>query len=397
MNILENLSSITSVSHLLKELIISNPEIVKDDIRLEGYLRDVYGSARKKEVFLIVTAAKSGIVKLLDNEFEGQSITSVLSDIISKFVSDNTLDEESAVWTTILWAMSFQKITDKDCQQFIHKRNSILFEKRENRSVIPILYNPVSNRGTVYSYEIDQIYENGKNYHNLGDYAEAIRCYDKALLINPESHNILSDKGLSLHNLGDYAEAIRCYDKALLINPEDEFVKRRRNNTKELFQKQYENMYQDQPNSQSSPSPNLQMKLSHIYIVGLIAVTSGLIIGITAFTIIGSSYNSDQNFSINDFSDTQKRSVDITNVDTESKNTLEQQSISTFTDNIEQQIIANASNGKTFSKSNSIIQMPGVYNTYPHKEMQANEAGDVNLNVDEFKLELERAMESNFN
>ncbi|HEU5119745.1 MAG TPA: tetratricopeptide repeat protein, partial [Candidatus Nitrosocosmicus sp.] len=310
---------------------------------------------------------------------------------------NNTLDEESAVWTTILWAMSLQKITDKDCQQFMHERNSILFEKRERRSFIPILYNPVSNVGTVYSNAIDQIYENGKNYHNLGDYAEAIRCYDKALLINPEDHNILSDKGLSLHNLGDYAEAIRCYDKALLINPENEFVKRRRNNTKELFQKQCENMHHDQPKSQASPSPNLKIKLSNIYIIGLIAVTSGLIIGITAFTIIGSSYNSDQNFSINDFSDTQKRSVAITNVDTDSKNTLEQQSISTFTDNIEQQIIANASNGKTFSKSNSIIQMPGVYNTYPHKEMQANEAGDVNLNVDEFKLELERAMESNFN
>jgi tetratricopeptide (TPR) repeat protein len=216
-------------------------------------------------------------------------------------------------------------------------------------------------------------------------------------LINPEDHNILSDKGLSLHNLGDYAEALRCYDKALLINPEDEFVKRRRNNTKEIFQKKYENMDKDQPISQASLSSNLQIKFPSIYIIGLIVVTSGLVVGITAFTIIGSSYNSDQNSSINDFSDTQKRSVVTTSVDTDSNNTLDQQFLSTFADNIKHQIIANPPNGKTFSEGNTNIQMPGVYNAYPNKETQTNESGDVNLKVDEFKLELERAMESNFN
>jgi tetratricopeptide (TPR) repeat protein len=397
MNLTENLSTISSFSHLLRELIISYPEIVKDDVRLEGYLKDHYGSTHKKEIFLIVTAAKSGIIKLLDNEFQEKSITTRYSDIISKFVTSNTLDEESAVWTTVLWAMSLQKMTEKDCQQFMHERNSILFEKRESRSVIPILRNPVSNLVNIYSHAIDQIYENGKNYNNLGDYTEALRCYDKALLINPEDHNILSDKGLSLHNLGDYAEALRCYDKALLINPEDEFVKRRRNNTKEIFQKKYENMDKDQPISQASLSSNLQIKFPSIYIIGLIVVTSGLVVGITAFTIIGSSYNSDQNSSINDFSDTQKRSVVTTSVDTDSNNTLDQQFLSTFADNIKHQIIANPPNGKTFSEGNTNIQMPGVYNAYPNKETQTNESGDVNLKVDEFKLELERAMESNFN
>jgi tetratricopeptide (TPR) repeat protein len=395
--LIENLTSITLVSQLLKELIVSNPEIVKDDIRLEGYLKDFYGSTHKKEIFLIVTAAKSGIITLLDNEFKEKSITTVLSDIISKFVSNKTLDEKSAVWTTVLWAMSLQKLTDKECLQFMHERNSILFEEREIRSVIPVLHNTVSKLGTVDSYAIDHIYENGKNYHNLGDYAEAIRCYDKALMINPEDHNILSDKGLSLHNLGDYAEAIRCYDKALMINPDDDFVKRRRNNTKELFQKKYENMHNDQPRSKDSISSHLQIKLPSIYIIGLIVVTTGLVVGITALTIIGSNYNSGQNSSINDFSNTQKHTVPITSVDTFSNNTLDQQSISTFADNIENQIISNSSNTNASSTSNTSIQIPGVYNAYPNKEMQVNQVGDVKLKMNEFKLELERAMESNFN
>lgn len=52
-------------------------------------------------------------------------------------------------------------------------------------------------------------------------YAEAIKCYDKAIEINPSSMEAWNNKGLALARTGRLAEAVQCYDKALLLNPGD--------------------------------------------------------------------------------------------------------------------------------------------------------------------------------
>ncbi|MCX9010347.1 MAG: tetratricopeptide repeat protein [Candidatus Methanoperedens sp.] len=52
-------------------------------------------------------------------------------------------------------------------------------------------------------------------------YAEAIKCYDKAIEINPGSMEAWNNKGLALARTGRLAEAIQCYDKALELNPGD--------------------------------------------------------------------------------------------------------------------------------------------------------------------------------
>jgi len=56
----------------------------------------------------------------------------------------------------------------------------------------------------------------------LGMNQEAIKCFDKALRINPRIEEVWSNKGHALDNLGQYQEAIKCYDEALRINPRDE-------------------------------------------------------------------------------------------------------------------------------------------------------------------------------
>lgn len=55
-------------------------------------------------------------------------------------------------------------------------------------------------------------------------YDDAIKCYDKALEINPGSMEAWNNKGLALARTGRLAEAIQCYDKALEITPGDSEV-----------------------------------------------------------------------------------------------------------------------------------------------------------------------------
>ncbi|MGI6022943.1 MAG: tetratricopeptide repeat protein [Methanoculleus sp.] len=64
-------------------------------------------------------------------------------------------------------------------------------------------------------------YNAGVGHQNSGGYKEAIRCYDRALEIDPEDAIAWSNKGNSLNKLGRYDEAIRCCDRALEIDPED--------------------------------------------------------------------------------------------------------------------------------------------------------------------------------
>lgn len=58
---------------------------------------------------------------------------------------------------------------------------------------------------------------------NLKRYEEAIRCYDRALEINPELP-VWANKGLALGGLKRYEEAIRCYDRGLELDSRDELA-----------------------------------------------------------------------------------------------------------------------------------------------------------------------------
>ncbi len=61
---------------------------------------------------------------------------------------------------------------------------------------------------------VEEWYNEGNRYYVLGEYAEAIKCYDKALGINPYDAEVLESKAGALHYLGKYEESNECYDKA---------------------------------------------------------------------------------------------------------------------------------------------------------------------------------------
>ena len=65
---------------------------------------------------------------------------------------------------------------------------------------------------------IEEWLERGHNQMNSGNYDEAIKCFDQALVIDPKNAIAWNNKGASLSNSGKHEEAIKCFDIALAID-----------------------------------------------------------------------------------------------------------------------------------------------------------------------------------
>ncbi|MFU8767276.1 MAG: tetratricopeptide repeat protein [Candidatus Methanoperedens sp.] len=63
--------------------------------------------------------------------------------------------------------------------------------------------------------------EQGNNLVEKMKYAEAVKCYNKALKLTPGSTSALNNKGLALARMERLQAAVWCYNKALKINPDD--------------------------------------------------------------------------------------------------------------------------------------------------------------------------------
>jgi len=62
--------------------------------------------------------------------------------------------------------------------------------------------------------------QTGADLTQIGNYSNAIICYDMALAIDPDDSNVLVNKGDALTNLGRYEEAKQCYVKVLAQKPD---------------------------------------------------------------------------------------------------------------------------------------------------------------------------------
>jgi tetratricopeptide (TPR) repeat protein len=67
--------------------------------------------------------------------------------------------------------------------------------------------------------QVSAWFEKGRALVGLGHHQDALSCFDKVLLIEPEDSVALGNKAHALINLEQYEEALRCIDKALAINP----------------------------------------------------------------------------------------------------------------------------------------------------------------------------------
>ena len=60
----------------------------------------------------------------------------------------------------------------------------------------------------------------GNAFNDLGQLDEAIKCYNKALAINPDFAEAHNNLGLALMELDQLDAAVKSYDKALAIKPD---------------------------------------------------------------------------------------------------------------------------------------------------------------------------------
>ena len=59
----------------------------------------------------------------------------------------------------------------------------------------------------------------GNDFMNAKNYEDAIKCYDKAIELNPNGTVAYNNKGNVLEKMQKYEDAIKCYDKVIELNP----------------------------------------------------------------------------------------------------------------------------------------------------------------------------------
>ena len=68
---------------------------------------------------------------------------------------------------------------------------------------------------------IDELIKMGKKQLEDGQYDDALNLFQKAILLNRNDPDLWNLKGIALRSLGQYNEAIECFNKSLEIDPRD--------------------------------------------------------------------------------------------------------------------------------------------------------------------------------
>ncbi|MDF0680464.1 MAG: tetratricopeptide repeat protein [Candidatus Nitrosocosmicus sp.] len=403
-------ASLTVTGKLLKKIVTNYADLLSEPSRFEGLLKDIYGSENKREIFLLTVALRARITEFRECNIFDNDTENKIYNMITRLSSDYGLDEKSAAWATIAWSVGFDLMTEEEFNDLANGNRSerylILGNHIANMDAgiqqgEILQCNPISNLVMVNATSLKQLYENGIMFHNQGKFVEALECYDKALAIDPKNSKVLSNKGLSLHNQSKFVEALECYDKALAIDPQDEFIIKRRNNTKELLFNSSNNARSGQAIGQVSTLNNGLKNSNRLYFLGLELDAVLLTTGFVAYIIFGTNIDLKVNL-LEDKSELNghisTNDNDLVNQGLESHGISSQkESISEFTNNIEKEL-----NLQINSENQSLLQ--NVNNSEPHsdtgnsqsKDIEFDELNGANQKVDNFKTELGKAMKSNF-
>jgi tetratricopeptide (TPR) repeat protein len=403
-------TSVARTGKLLKKIITDYSDVLKDPSRFEGLLKDVYGSENKKEIFLLTTALKAKITDIRGSKIFANDTDCKIYSMITRLSSDWGLEDRSAAWVTIAWAIGLDLMTEVEYDNLVAGTRagsaSLLSnyfssidsdiqkgEKSKNKDISQLVMVNATNQ--------KELYQNGILLHNQGKFAEALECYDKALAIDPENSNILSNKGLSLHNQGKFAEALECYDKALAINSQDVFIIKRRDNTREILHHCKGSMKPGQVIAQESNLNKGGQNSIKLYFLWISITAVFLISGITAYLIFGTDIGLEVDPLRNNSLLTNEvsiNSISPTNEEVASPRTIpNKESISEFTNSIEREM-----NLRITSENQSLLQNVNDSRLFANSgnfqgnNMNFSTMNGVDQKVDNFKTELSKAMKSNF-
>jgi len=74
-------------------------------------------------------------------------------------------------------------------------------------------------KGSQADSAFNRLRQEGDDAHTKGDFQQALDCYRKALIKDPDSAVIWNNLGLTFKELGREDKAIKCYYKALELEP----------------------------------------------------------------------------------------------------------------------------------------------------------------------------------
>ncbi len=69
--------------------------------------------------------------------------------------------------------------------------------------------------------EISDLKEKGENFLENGQYDDALRCFEQAIVMNANDPDLWNFKAVVLRSMGRHEEAIECFNKSLKIDPRD--------------------------------------------------------------------------------------------------------------------------------------------------------------------------------
>ena len=61
----------------------------------------------------------------------------------------------------------------------------------------------------------------GSSLYSMGNYKEAIECYNEGIKIDPDNRILWNNKGMAQYAMKKYEQAITSYDKVITIDPDD--------------------------------------------------------------------------------------------------------------------------------------------------------------------------------
>lgn len=93
-----------------------------------------------------------------------------------------------------------------------------LESKNEILKILSLNPSQIETISPKYNDNFIALHDAGLNYLQIGKYAQAIDCFDKAILIHPNRAEAHHNKGMALEKIGEFNSALQCYKLAILYD-----------------------------------------------------------------------------------------------------------------------------------------------------------------------------------